>query len=115
MTKFDFNGVYRTVIRFLSMPAHDVRCANFTAYRPGDNVASLPRTGQTVSYANGDGAAAAKGVAWRGGRFADNANGTVADRLTGLIWLKERWRFLPSSIGQLPWSRPTNWPVESVG
>lgn len=95
-TKFDFNGLYRTVIRFLSMPAHDVRSANFTAYLPGDKLASLPRTGQTTSYASGDDAAVAKGVAWPGGRFTDNANGTVTDRLTGLVWLKNAGCFAVS-------------------
>ena len=29
-----------------------------------------------------------KGVAWPNPRFTDNANGTVTDNLTGLIWLK---------------------------
>jgi len=29
-----------------------------------------------------------KGVAWPSPRFADNGNGTVTDRLTNLIWLK---------------------------
>ncbi len=97
ITKFDFNGLYRTVIRFISMPGHDVRSANFTAYRPGDKVVSLPRTGQTVSYAAGDDGAAAKGVAWPGGRFTDNLNGTVTDRLTGLVWLKNAGCFSPNN------------------
>lgn len=30
-----------------------------------------------------------KGVAWPNPRFTDNANGTVTDNLTGLIWLKD--------------------------
>ena len=96
VTKFDFNGLYRTVIRFLSMPARDVRSAHFTAYKPGDKVASLPRTGQTVSYASGDDAAVAKGVSWPGARFTDDLNGTVSDRLTGLVWLKNAGCFAPS-------------------
>lgn len=96
VTKFDFNGLYRTVIRFLSMPARDVRSADFTAFKPGDKVASLPRTGQAVSYAGGDDAAAAKGVAWPGVRFTDNLNGTVSDRLTGLVWLKNAGCYAPS-------------------
>lgn len=88
IAKFDFNGLYRTVIRFISMPARDVANANFTAYRPGDKQASLPRTGQTTSYASGDDYAAQKGVAWPAQRFSDNLNGTVTDHLSGLIWLK---------------------------
>jgi hypothetical protein len=86
--KFDFNGLYRTVIRFISMPAHDVVSANFIAYAPGTKTASLPRTGQTTSYASGDDFASLKGVTWPGTRFTDNANGTVTDHLTGLVWLK---------------------------
>jgi hypothetical protein len=57
------------------MPARDVTSAGFTASRPGDKVASLPRGGQTASYANGDNAAAARGVAWPAQRFTDNGNG----------------------------------------
>ena len=88
INKFDFDGLYRTVIRFLSPPARNATGNNFTAYRSGDKVASLPRTGQTISYASGDDYAMQKGVAWPGTRFIDNANGTVSDQLTGLVWLK---------------------------
>jgi len=84
----DFNGNYRTVIRFLPMPAHNVAGANFTASRAGDKLVNLPRTGQTTSYAAGDDASARQGVAWPSSRFTDNGDGTVSDRLTGLIWLK---------------------------
>ncbi len=86
--KFDFNGLYRTVIRFVTMPARDVTAAGFTASRPGDKVASLARSGQTASYASGDDASAAHGVAWPAQRFTDNGNGTVTDALTGLVWMK---------------------------
>ncbi len=94
--KLDFNGLYRTVIRFLSMPSHDVSSVNFTALRPGDKMASLPRTGQTAGYASGDDYSARKGVAWPGTRFTDNLDGTVLDHLTGLIWLKNAGCFTPS-------------------
>jgi hypothetical protein len=96
ISKFDFNGYYRTVIRFLSPPARDNTGNNFIAYGPTDKVASLPRTGQTISYAAGDDAAAAKGVAWPGGRFIDYANGTVTDQLSGLIWLKNAGCLAPT-------------------
>lgn len=95
--KLDFNGLYRTVARFVAMPSHDVSGVNFTAYRPGDKMAVLPRTGQSVSYASGDDSAAAKGVAWPGTRFTDNLNGTVTDHLTGLMWLKNAGCFAPSN------------------
>ncbi len=96
VSKQDFNGDYKTLIRFLSMPTHDVTSANFTAYRPGDKVVSLPRTGQTTSYASGDDYSALQGVAWPGTRYTDNTDGTVTDHLTGLIWLKNAGCFSAS-------------------
>jgi len=84
----DFNGNYRTVIRFLSMPTHDVSNANFIASHVGDKLASLPRTGQVASYVTGDDYSALQGAAWPGTRFTDNSDGTVTDHLTGLVWLQ---------------------------
>ena len=95
--KFDFNGLYRTVIRILSMPTRDVTTADFTAYRAGDQLVSLARTGQTTSYLAGDDYASSHGVAWPAQRFSDNADGTVTDRLTGLVWLKNAGCFAPSN------------------
>lgn len=95
--KLDFNGLYRTVIRFMSMPSHDVASANFTALAPGDKVASIARTGQSASYASGDDFAVKAGVAWPTTRFADNSDGTVTDHLTGLVWLKNAGCFNPTS------------------
>lgn len=92
----DFNGYYRTAIRFLSMPSHDVVNAGFTAFRSGDKQASLPGTGQTTSYASGDDYAVRAGVAWPGTRFTDNGDGTVTDHLTGLVWLKDAECFNPT-------------------
>ena len=85
----DFNGLYRTIIRIASMPTHTVMGANFTAYGPADHVASLARTGQATSYASGDDYTQQAGVAWPATRFTDNADGTVTDHLSGLIWLKD--------------------------
>jgi len=50
--------------------------------------APVPRTGQTESYATGDDGDLQLGVPWPNPRFSDNANGTVTDNFTGLIWLK---------------------------
>lgn len=99
----DFNGYYRTVVRFLPMPARDIPNTNFTALRATDKLASLPRTGQAVSYATGDDFSAQQGVAWPSARFTDNQNGTVTDHLTGLIWLKNAGCFNPSD-----WSTALN-------
>ena len=106
--RVDFNGSYRTVIRFLSLPAHDVAGNDFTAFYVGDRAASLPRTGQATSYASGDDAAVHVGVPWPAIRYVDNLNGTITDRLTGLIWLKDAdckgaltWSVAVSSANQL--------------
>ena len=52
------------------------------------NYAPVPKTGQTEKYGTGDNGAFEKGVAWPTPRFSDNGNGTVTDKLTGLMWLK---------------------------
>jgi hypothetical protein len=53
------------------------------------NYAPVAKTGQTDSYsAAGTDGALQKGVAWPSPRFTDNGNGTVTDKLTGLIWMK---------------------------
>jgi len=57
-------------------------------YPCGSNPASVPKTGQTTSYATGDDGDLEKGVAWPNPRFTDNLDGTITDNLTGLIWLK---------------------------
>jgi hypothetical protein len=69
----------------------------------------LPRTGQTScfdSFGNlipcagtGQDADKLQGIAWPIPRFVDNANGTVTDNLTGLIWLKEA-----NCLGFLDWT-----------
>jgi hypothetical protein len=60
--------------------------------------APVPQTGQTACYntsgtviscaGTGQDGESKTGVAWPNPRFTDNANGTVTDNLTGLIWLK---------------------------
>ena len=50
--------------------------------------APVPKTWQTESFSDGDDGGLQKGVEWPQQRFTDNANGTVTDNLTGLIWLK---------------------------
>lgn len=87
--KLDFYGLYRTTLQFMTMPTHNVSGANFIASQPGDKTASLPRTGQTVSYTSGDDYSARQGVTWPGTRYTDNTDGTITDHLTGLIWLKD--------------------------
>ena len=51
--------------------------------------APVPKTGQTNTYGvTGTDGALQKGVAWPTPRFTDNGNGTVTDKLTGLMWQK---------------------------
>jgi hypothetical protein len=65
--------------------------------------APVARTGQTLSIAPGDDGALQKGVAWPNPRFNDNANGTVTDNLTGLIWLKNANCFQNNDGGIQSW------------
>jgi len=50
--------------------------------------APIAKTGQTTSYETGDDGALQKGVTSPSPRFNDNADGTVTDNLTGLVWLQ---------------------------
>jgi len=49
----------------------------------------IPQSGQKLSFYAGDDAAVGAGIEWPSPRFADYNNGTVTDRLTGLMWTKE--------------------------
>lgn len=66
--------------------------------------APVPKTGQTSSYGTRDDGELERGVMWPTPRFKDNANGTVLDNLTGLIWTKaancdgERWPYWPDAL-----------------
>jgi uncharacterized protein DUF1566 len=55
-------------------------------------------TGQTTSYAKGDDGDIQAGVQFPKKRFRDKGDGTVVDKLTGLIWLKDT-----NCFGQLSW------------
>jgi len=59
--------------------------------------APVPKTGQTTPYAAGDDGTLQKGVASPTPRFTDNGNGTVTDKLTGLIWMKNANAFGPKT------------------
>jgi hypothetical protein len=50
--------------------------------------AEVAQTGQTTLFADGDDGDIQAGVPLPTPRFKDNKNGTVTDKLTGLIWLK---------------------------
>ena len=65
---------------------------------------NLPRTGQTISYYQGDDGAIQAGVVSPTPRFTDNGNGTVTDNLTGLIWLKNA-----NPCGKKTWASALNY------
>ncbi|WP_168432850.1 Lcl C-terminal domain-containing protein [Pontiella sulfatireligans] len=50
--------------------------------------APLPKTGQTYCCLTGDDGDLEKGQDWPEPRFEDNLDGTIADNLTGLEWIK---------------------------
>jgi len=87
--KTDHNALFKTVIGIDAHSARTITDANFMALRATDKLVDLPRSGQSVSYVNGDDASAARGVVWPATRFIDNNDGTISDALTGLIWLKD--------------------------
>lgn len=105
LTRFDFNGLYRSVVRFATVPARDIGPVNFTAYHAGEAVMRLPRTAQTTSYAAGDDGALRQGLAAPGTRFTNNQDGSVTDHLTGLVWLQDAGCFTVSTwataLGQI--------------
>ena len=67
------------------------------------NYAPVPKTGQTVTYAPKDDGGLKKGVASPTQRFTDKGNGTVTDKLTGLIWMKNA-----NAFGQRTWNQAMN-------
>jgi len=60
--------------------------------------AEVAQTGRTTPYAPGDDGAIQAGVPWPVPRFTDKRNGTIEDRLTGLIWLR-----IAKCFGALRW------------
>lgn len=89
-------GIYFNVIDFVARANASIAGANFVAYDEATPLVSLGATGQTTSYAPGDDGSLQKGAAWPAARLADNADGTVTDKLTGLIWLKDAGCLAPA-------------------
>ena len=78
----------------------------------------LPKTGQTICYdtagtvitcaGTGQDGDKQAGVAWPSPRFIDNYDGTVADNMTGLVWLKTP-TVSANWTGRVLWQRPIHW------
>ena len=77
----------------------------------------MPKTGQTICREEGgqgidcsgtgrDGDLQ-KGVAWSNPRFTDNADGTVKDNLTGIIWTKD-----VNLVGRLEWQQSLDYVID---
>jgi hypothetical protein len=64
------------------------------------NYAPVPKTGQILTYAPKDDGNLKKGVTSPTPRFTDNGNGTVTDKLSGLIWMKNA-----NAFGQRTWTQ----------
>ena len=60
----------------------------------------MAKTGQNTLYEPGDDGDLEKGMAWPDPRFVDNGDGTITDRLTGLVWLQNANCFGVSSWDQ---------------
>jgi hypothetical protein len=70
--------------------------------------APIPKTWQTTSYATGDDGDLQMGMSWPTPRFIDNGDGTVTDKLTDLIWLKDA-NCTSFFSGDGTGSNPRNW------
>jgi hypothetical protein len=58
-------------------------------FDPGSNgTFMIPRTGQTKKFMTGDDGDTRAGRPWPEPRFTENGDGTVTDRLTGLMWTR---------------------------
>jgi len=84
------NCLLASLILIASNACHVAR----TASRPAETAAAagpyaVPQTGQRTSYAAGDDGDLQAGAPWPAPRFRDNGNGTVTDRLSGLMWTQK--------------------------
>jgi hypothetical protein len=126
---------YSSITAGPSGPTDSITGATFVAFDGSNPLVQLAASGQAVSYQSGDDASVHAGVAWPATRFVDNANGTVTDELTGLVWLKTAgclvsadWTTAMAEAQQLAigacglsdgskageWRAPNVWEMESV-
>jgi hypothetical protein len=84
----------------------------------------LPKTGQTIVYQINDDGTYQKGFA--GTRFTDNANGTITDNATNLMWIKDHsavgapfnaimtWTDAITNCENLTYATQTDWRLPNV-
>ena len=94
----DHMGLIRTVTALQPAAGAAVGGADFTVLDTRSARVALARSGQQTSAAAGDDGALQRGVAAPNARFAVNGDGTVTDRLTGLVWLQQA-----GCLGTLNW------------
>lgn len=110
----------RTVVLGIASNDPSTPAFTFTVHGAGISPPSkVARTGQTTSYAAGDDAAQARGVAWPSPRFVDNGDGTVSDMLTGLMWQKSpsstmSWTSAITTSRSLTLASYTDWRLPNV-
>ena len=78
-----------------SVPLGDAYPHNVVPVRDGtaEGLIGLPKTGAAIAKYDWDDGDLQKGVSWPDPRFLDNGDGTITDRLTGLVWLQDGDRF----------------------
>lgn len=92
------------------------------AVMPSRPIIATPRTGQITSYLPWDDGDLQKGMAWPEPRFVDRKDGTVIDRLTGLMWLKDprqvpqelHWKEAVGTCSALCFAGYDNWRLPNI-
>lgn len=111
VTRMGYNGMFRgnnvddvaisfTVIDYIANAAAPLTTADFNAFNATNHPVTLASTGQTAVFAPGDDGSSQKGIQWQAPRFVDQGDGTVLDKLTGLIWLRNAGYFAPTTWPQ---------------
>ncbi len=103
VTRMDYTGqyasiyaIYKTVINYDSLVNTPLASADFSAFDGSNPLVAVAATGQRTSYSAGDDGALRAGVAWPAARFIDNGDGSVSDKLTGLVWLRDAGCLAPA-------------------
>jgi len=87
-----------------SMPGHNKFVQQALKY--GFSLFGPPKTGQQTVYLANDDGTYQKGYPKTGVRFTDNGDGTVTDRATGLMWVKD-----PINNPGAPFNVQVLWPA----
>lgn len=83
----DYNQAWQyPMYKYYSVFYHPMHAWPVRDDSPGP--AKLWATGQKTSYVSSDDGDLEKGAVWPNPRFVDNNDGTVTDKLTGLMWTK---------------------------